>query len=499
MQDLADTQLLGRYAEQDSEEAFATLVNRHVNLVYSTAFRKTGNTHAAQEIAQAVFIILAKKARSLRRETVLAGWLYHATRLTASNYLRGEIRRAHREQEAFMQSQTDGPALDLWPQIAPLLDDAMGGLGKNERDALALRFFEGKSFAEIAAAVGSTENAAKKRVGYALEKLRKYFGRRGVDSTTVALEETISTHSMIAAPAGLAAAITAGALAHGATASASTLTLIKGALKLMAWTKLKTAGIAGAAALVAILVTTGAAITVKKSHTNEIENYFAHFDTADIDTAPLPDVVLLRKTKYMKAGDYVMTSSSMDPEGRLMRRDASFTEVLQTAYGLGPQQIVLPPEAPTGRFDLLLTTPKNSRELLREEIRKQFGLVAHPETRDTDVLVLRVVQTNAPALKISAGGGPGIWENRDSLKLVGYKMSDPSGYDISHVVAEFLNKPVIDETGLTDAYDVDVKWNLRLRGTAMQKEIERVMHDELGLSITPENRPLEMLVVERQK
>jgi uncharacterized protein (TIGR03435 family) len=189
----------------------------------------------------------------------------------------------------------------------------------------------------------------------------------------------------------------------------------------------------------------------------------------------------------------------MSPEGRLMRRGTSFPQILQTAYGFGPEQMVLPANLPRGQFDLLLTVPKSSRELLRAEIKKQYGIVAHPETRDTDVLVLRVAKTNAPGIKISAGGGPNIWTTRDGIKLVGYKVSDPSGYDISHVIGGFYNQPVIDETGLTDAYDVDAKWNGNLSGKALQLEIERVMREQFGLEVVKDRRPVEMLVVERTK
>src|SRR5215469_10384959 len=247
MQELADPELLRQYAEEGSETAFAALVTRYVNLVFSAAFRKTGNSHAAEEITQAVFIILAKKAASLRKQTVLSGWLYQTARLTAANFLRGEIRRTLREQEAYMQSLSNEP--DVWPQIAPLLDDAMGGLNEKERTAIVLRFFEGKSFQEIGAAAGASENAVKKRVAYGLEKLRKSFGRHGVISTGAAIGSIISTNSVQAAPAGLANTISAVAAAKGAAASASTLTLVHGALKLMAWTKPKITIAAAAAAL----------------------------------------------------------------------------------------------------------------------------------------------------------------------------------------------------------------------------------------------------------
>lgn len=251
MQELLDIELLRQYAEHRSETAFETLVTRHVNLVYSAAYRKTGNFHAAEEITQAVFIILAKKAHSLHGKTILSGWLYQAARLTAANFLRKEIRRIRHEQEVNMPSLSSEPEPEAWPQIVPLLEDAMGRLNEKDRNALILRFFDGKSFQEVGAALGASENAAKKRVAYSLEKLHKMFAARGVTSTADAIAGAISTHSMLVAPAGLAQTISAAALAKGVAASASTLALVKGALKIMAWTKTKIAITAGVAAAIA--------------------------------------------------------------------------------------------------------------------------------------------------------------------------------------------------------------------------------------------------------
>src|ERR1700690_1373777 len=121
MQPTEDSTLLQRYVENHSDEAFAGLVTRHVNLVYSVALRQVGKPHAAEEITQAVFIILAKKAAGLRHDKALSSWLFQATRLTANNFVRSEMRRHRREQEAHMQSQTTGPDSEVWPLIAPLL------------------------------------------------------------------------------------------------------------------------------------------------------------------------------------------------------------------------------------------------------------------------------------------------------------------------------------------------------------------------------------------
>jgi RNA polymerase sigma factor (sigma-70 family) len=236
-----DMALLQEYARHNSEEAFAMLVSRHVNLVYSVALRRVHDAHLAEEITQAVFIILARKAETLGPKTILPGWLCRAARYTSANALTMQRRRQRREQEAYMQSILNEPEPEAWRQIAPLLDGAMEQLGQKDHDAVVLRFFEGRNFKEVGVALGASENAAKKRVNHALEKLRRFFSKRGVASTTAIIAGTISTHSVQAAPTVLAESITTVVMAKGAAAGGSTLTLVKGALKLMAWTKAKIA------------------------------------------------------------------------------------------------------------------------------------------------------------------------------------------------------------------------------------------------------------------
>src|SRR5271157_4201747 len=124
MTEMDDHELLGEYTRSASEVAFAALVTRHVNLVYSAALRFTGNPHHAEEVTQAVFVILARRAGGFRRGVVLSGWLYQTARLTAANFVKGEIRRQKREQEAYMQSTLNEPDTAGWQQIAPLLDEA---------------------------------------------------------------------------------------------------------------------------------------------------------------------------------------------------------------------------------------------------------------------------------------------------------------------------------------------------------------------------------------
>jgi RNA polymerase sigma factor (sigma-70 family) len=238
MAELNDMVLLEEYSRLGSEEAFAHLVKRHVNLVYSVACRHMQVPAHAEEITQAVFVILARKAGSLGHLQILEGWLHETTRLTALNFLRRERRRQFREQEAYMESslqtQIDD---DDWKSFAPLLDEGMARLNSKDRDALILRFFKDRTVREVAEAMGLKENAAQQRILRAVEKLRFFFSRRGVVVPAAAVTAAITAHSVQAAPGTLAHSVSAFAAAKGTAASASTLTLIKGALKTMAWTK----------------------------------------------------------------------------------------------------------------------------------------------------------------------------------------------------------------------------------------------------------------------
>ena len=251
MTELNDHELLAEFARSGSEVAFATLTARHVNLVYSAALRFCGDAQHCEEITQAVFIILARKAAGLRPDIILPGWLCETTRLTALSFLRGERRRQFREQEAYMQSTLqEANETAAWHQLAPLLDEALARLGKKERDAVVLRFFKDQNLREVAAALNINEPAAQRRVHRAVEKLRQFFMKRGLAFSSGTITGAISANSVQAAPVALAKTVTVLAVAKGAAAGTATLTLVKGALKIMTWTQIKTAVVVGVGVLV---------------------------------------------------------------------------------------------------------------------------------------------------------------------------------------------------------------------------------------------------------
>lgn len=316
-----DMELVRQYVAERSEGAFAALVSRHTNLVYSAALRRVGNPQLAEEITQAVFIILAQKAASLGRGTILPGWLYRAACYVSGHAAKQELRRQQREQEVYMQSLSNPTESEVWPQIMPLLEEAMLRIRQTDRDALVLRFFEGRSLREVGAVLGASEAATKMRLNRALEKLRTYFVKHGVNSTTAVIAGAISANSIQAAPPLLMKTLTPLALAKGATAGGSTLTLVKGALKIMAWTKAKTVAVIGVGVLLAAGVGTGLAIhhqnlSGPQNNFNRLKTEPANFPRSSWTFAGYADPVSALETLFwaQTQGDGKMYLDSMTPE-----------------------------------------------------------------------------------------------------------------------------------------------------------------------------------------
>jgi RNA polymerase sigma factor (sigma-70 family) len=210
-----DAALLRRYVDERSQEAFTALVEGRFNLVYSAALRQLGgDVHRARDVAQTVFMDLARKAPSLRGHSSLIGWLYTSTHYAAAKTIRGEQRRKVREGEAQMMHEINtAPAVDTaWAQIRPLLDEAIHALPEADRQALLGRYFDDQSLAEVGRDLGVSDDAAQKRVERALDRLRGLLARRGLVSTTAVLAAALANQAVTAAPAGMAAAVAGGAL-----------------------------------------------------------------------------------------------------------------------------------------------------------------------------------------------------------------------------------------------------------------------------------------------
>ncbi len=219
-----DWQLLNQYATERSEEAFRALVERYAGMVYQAALRQTGNPHAAEEVAQVVFITLARKAGRIPRQATLYGWLFRATRFAALNQARQNANRQRHEQEAFaMQSTVEHSEADcLWERITPHLNDALDSLSAADRELVMIRFFGDKSQKDVAEALGVSEETARKRLSRAIERLRVIFARRGVAASPVALAAAFAAHGVQAVPVEMAASWAKAAMAKAAAGTAAT-------------------------------------------------------------------------------------------------------------------------------------------------------------------------------------------------------------------------------------------------------------------------------------
>ena len=505
--------LVQEFAARQSESAFATLVSRHANLVYSAALRQTRDPQLAEEVTQVVFILLARKAASLGAKTILTGWLYRTACYVSGSALKRELRRQRREQEAFMQSELDAETDSSWQQMSPLLDEAMLRLGQTDRDALVLRYFEGRSLDEVGSALGGSEEAAKKRVNRALEKLRKYFSKRGVDSTTAAIAETISANSVHAAPVALAKFVTAVALAKGAAASTSTLTLVKGALKIMAWTKLKIAAVAGIAIL---LAAGGTTVIVKSAHSPATvaandsiwDQYYQALANATNSEQTAQLVIQLMRSRPPMA---VMRLTPEELRRRAQLRipgvrgqiggwgnavghfalGQGLRWVVVYAYNLDPTnyptaRIVIPPELESSRlsqYDYIDTIPHGGREKLQQALKDQFGLVVRREVRSN--LMVRVKTPGASGLHLRGTAGNGFNASNMTMPALARELRRIFGVNVT------------DATGLTNSFD----FTLDLPRPPTPDDLKHALENQLGLELAPapDDPGVEFIVVEKAK
>ena len=279
-----DLELLARYSRQNAEDAFSEIVRRHLDLVYSAALRQVRSPQLAEEVAQSTFLKLAHHTRELPPHTIVTAWLYQVTRRAAIDVVRREARRQLREQTACEMNVMNANASD-WIQIEPLLDEAMDSLDETDRAAVLLRFFENKSLREVGAALGTTDDAAQKRVSRAVERLREILSKHGVTAGATAVTTVLSTHAVQAAPAKLATTISVNTVAGATLATTATSTLTK----TIVMTTLQKASLTTVAVL-ALITTTAVVI-----HWRDLHQMWAH------RTSPPPSSAKTPQTEFPQA------------------------------------------------------------------------------------------------------------------------------------------------------------------------------------------------------
>jgi uncharacterized protein (TIGR03435 family) len=502
MQDLDDLALLREYAANNSEAAFAELVARRADFVYSAALRQVRDPHLAEEITQAVFIILAQKAGKISDQTILAGWLFKTTRYAAIAQTREIIKRRQRELEVQMQTELSSAALDpLWERMSPLLDEALAALGETDRQAVLLRFFENKSLAEVGRHLGTGEDTARKRVTRALEKLHRFFNKRGVSSTTAILAGAMSANSVSAAPVALAKSVTAVALAKGAAASGSTLTLIKGALKIMAWTNVKTAVVAGAVVLLAAETTTITVKEIQKHRASAWETKFLNTNIVSVLKAAPPLVEIL-PTKFPQSTGWAYSGGVLDQKMVGVNRTLKWITAEANTTDLMPDRHIYPDDMPTNNYDYIVNLPTGSSQALQKKLEEKLGLVLKVEMRETNVLLLQAASRNAQGLKLHKGlPNKSGWSMAKGTSTLAW--DDMSMKNLAQFLEMYLAYPVLDRTGVSNHFDINLKLNMdelpRDWKDHSIDDFRPALLDQLGLELVPSREPIEMLVVEKVK
>lgn len=310
---MSDHELLQSYVHGHSQPAFAALVERHVNLVYSAARRQLHSADLAEDVTQSVFIELARRAPNIPPEQVLTAWLYVVTRRTALNAKRQEFRRLVRETTAAEIAAMKTPS-ESWPKVAAHLDDAMETLSDPDRTAILLRYFENRSLRDVGDALGASEDAAQKRVGRAVEQLRAFFLRRGVIVTAAGLATDLSAHALQVAPVGLGAAISA---ATTLSTAASTATLATA--RLVAMTSLQKSIPVAAFALIGGTGLFQAAAYVRQD--------------SDLSQLQTQSAALDRDLRATRATDEVLTRRLAEVETQI---DARLSQVRRVAPPVNP-------------------------------------------------------------------------------------------------------------------------------------------------------------------
>ncbi len=235
-----DRQLLQEYVRQGSQAAFSQIVTRHLNFVYTVCRRETGDAALAEDVTQVVFLILARKAPSLRVET-LSGWLFQTARFAAKNARRREASQKRQEQTMEEHLSLEEPKNEIWNQIEPHYNSALAALSAKDREAVLLRFADGLSFPELGVALGTSEDAARMRLNRAISRLRQSFARAGITVSVAVLAGVLAERTAEAAPSACAEKIAGGA----AKSSIQVHSHLQGVLKAMALNKLKAAAITG--------------------------------------------------------------------------------------------------------------------------------------------------------------------------------------------------------------------------------------------------------------
>jgi len=176
--------------------------------------------------------------------------------------------------------------------------------------------------------------------------------------------------------------------------------------------------------------------------------------------------------------------------------------IMGVAYQWSPARVIYSVPEPPGRYDFIASLPSGSYEALQHELKKQFDLIGQLETRNTDVLILKLRTPNAPGLKPPVAGGNNDWWSQDGRYVCDDRpvsTDAPPFVGLQRFLELYSKMPVVDETGLTNHFSINLTWNERGPGDPNHDALKHALLDQLGIELVPANVPLEMLVVEKAK
>jgi RNA polymerase sigma factor (sigma-70 family) len=426
-------QLLADYATTGSETAFRELVTRYIDLVYSTAFRLVnGDAHRAEDVAQTVFLDLSREAGGMSEAIMLGGWLHRHTCFVASKAMRGERRRQLRERQAAEMNVLNNPESGF-EDLAPILDEIINELGEEDRKAIVLRFYERLDLRSVGAALGSSENAAQKRVTRALDQLHLMLTRRGVALSAAALGTALAGEAVNAAPAGLAASIVGNVLAGAAAGTGTVVAITKGII--MTKGKLAVFGALLVGAVATPLVVQHQDQVRLRAENGSLRQQVDQLGQLTIENERLSNLVTQASNGQSLAEDQVSELLRLRGEvGRLRQENKEMDSLRQEVHQLHAAQTANGPGSDTlvQYLGAAVEPPAN----LDAAYTKEGLLDALQLTARNAGITLKKVQVEDSEFPYLLGvvSAPGDWENLKAhlKKMDGYEYYGSVGDDTYH-------------------------------------------------------------------
>lgn len=387
-----DAELLRQYSRTGAEPAFTEFVRRHLNVVYFAALRRTlGDAPLAQDVTQAVFAIAARKAGRLAGHGSLTGWMYMTTRNLAAKAMRKEETRRHYENLAATDASGTTEPSSEWERLRPVIDEVLDEMPAADREAILVRFFQGRSYPDMGAALKISGDAARMRLERALEKLRRLLERRGIRSAAGALASALSAQGALAAPIGMAAAVSSAAI----TAAGG----VAGTMAFLATMSLsKTTAIA--ASMVAALTTVLSVFERSRAHDAETRLASINRDHMALQASLARAESLLLQARF-RADEADRDSASLLAAVEAARKQASQPTQAVVATASPPADDMLARTLDAIFPDGIVATMGNKMITvaeIREKIAHQLpGIQA--AARDTDELCHRLNQLQNAAIK----------------------------------------------------------------------------------------------------